>query len=53
MAHKLTNVERSQTESVGNGRGTFCTSCIRTDDDGLLVVRNVEHDVSLQKPLGI
>jgi hypothetical protein len=49
----LVNERKGHTKNIGNGSCTFGTTSIRTDDDSVLVLRNVELDILAQEVLAI
>jgi hypothetical protein len=49
----LVNERKGHTKNIGNGSCTFGTTSIRTDDDGILILRNVELDVLAQEVLAV
>lgn len=49
----LVNEREGHTKSIGNGSCTFGTTSIRTDDDSVLVLRNVELNVLAQEVLAV
>jgi hypothetical protein len=46
-------IEEGRTQRVSDSRCALGTSSVRADNNGILVSRDVERDVPLQKPLGI
>jgi hypothetical protein len=49
----LVNERKGHTKNIGNGSCTFGTTSIRTDDDGVLVLRNVELDILAQEVFAV
>ena len=47
------NERKGHTQSIGDGSCTFGTASIRTDNDGILILRNVELDVLAQEVLAV
>jgi len=49
----LVDERKGHTQSIGDGSCTFGTASIRTDDDGVLILRDVELDVLAQEVLAV
>lgn len=47
------NKRKGHTQSIGDGSCTFGTASIWTDDDGVLILRNVELDVLAQEMFAV